>query len=111
MERKPILTRAAVVSVVGLVVTLLRHAGLTVPEDVAGLLVDAVLVLGPLALAWWAQRHTTPVADPRDTAGRPLVTAPVWRDDTAPAATAPGCQHPDCVLTHPHAGPAVLSRR
>lgn len=25
-----------------------------------------------------------------------------------PAMTEPGCQHPACVLPHPHAGPAVL---
>lgn len=29
----------------------------------------------------------------------------------APASTEPGCQHPDCVLDHPHAGPAELARR
>lgn len=27
---------------------------------------------------------------------------------TAPVGTAPGCQHPECVLEHPHDGPAVL---
>ncbi|MFI6162242.1 hypothetical protein ACIA59_20150 [Micromonospora haikouensis] len=27
----------------------------------------------------------------------------------APVATEPGCTHPDCVLEHPHAGPAVLA--
>lgn len=27
----------------------------------------------------------------------------------APVATEPGCQHPNCTLDHPHAGPAVLS--
>ncbi|MFG3709213.1 hypothetical protein ACGF7U_31405 [Micromonospora sp. NPDC047670] len=26
-----------------------------------------------------------------------------------PVATEPGCTHPDCVLEHPHAGPAVLT--
>lgn len=26
----------------------------------------------------------------------------------APVLTEPGCQHPACVLEHPHAGPAVL---
>jgi len=27
----------------------------------------------------------------------------------SPVATEPGCQHPECVLEHPHAGPAELS--
>lgn len=26
-----------------------------------------------------------------------------------PAMTEPGCSHPDCVLDHPHAGPALLT--
>src|SRR5688572_4350048 len=26
------------------------------------------------------------------------------------AMTEPGCTHPDCVLDHPHAGPAILAR-
>lgn len=29
--------------------------------------------------------------------------------DPAPVETEPGCQHPECVLDHPHAGPAVLA--
>ncbi len=29
----------------------------------------------------------------------------------APVATEPGCAHPECTLTHPHAGPAVLRAR
>ena len=28
-----------------------------------------------------------------------------------PVATEPGCSHPECTLTHPHAGPAVLRAR
>lgn len=27
----------------------------------------------------------------------------------APVATEPGCTHPDCVLLHPHDGPAILA--
>ena len=29
-------------------------------------------------------------------------------DPEGPVETQPGCQHPDCTLDHPHAGPAVL---
>jgi hypothetical protein len=28
----------------------------------------------------------------------------------APVSTEPGCSHPDCVLDHPHAGPAILAK-
>jgi predicted O-methyltransferase YrrM len=32
-----------------------------------------------------------------------------WMSDPeGPVETEPGCQHPDCTLDHPHAGPAVL---
>ncbi len=30
-------------------------------------------------------------------------------DPTGPVETEPGCMHPDCVLEHPHIGPAVLA--
>lgn len=29
---------------------------------------------------------------------------------TRVASTEPGCSHPQCILEHPHAGPAVLSK-
>ncbi|MFG2070984.1 hypothetical protein ACGFKZ_29405 [Micromonospora tulbaghiae] len=28
--------------------------------------------------------------------------------DAGPVGTEPGCAHPECVLAHPHAGPAIL---
>lgn len=76
MRPQPVLNRAAVVAVVGLVVAILRQAGVIVSPEVADLAVEAVAILGPLAVAWWSQRHVTPVDDPRDAAGRPLVTLP-----------------------------------
>lgn len=36
---------------------------------------------------------------------------PTLYETEEPASTEPGCQHPDCVLDHPHAGPAELARR
>jgi predicted O-methyltransferase YrrM len=38
--------------------------------------------------------------------GGPSVIVP-----DGPVATDPGCMHPDCVLTHPHTGPAELVER
>lgn len=38
----------------------------------------------------------------------PPAPGPIWTNGMAPAMTEPGCQHPQCTLQHPHAGPAVL---
>lgn len=37
--------------------------------------------------------------------------APIPDPPEAPVATEPGCTHPDCILEHPHAGPAILGGR
>lgn len=42
--------------------------------------------------------------------GNPVLPPPSVPDD-APIGTEPGCQHADCVLEHPHAGPAQLSKK
>lgn len=76
MTPQPLLSRAAVVGVVGALVVILRAVGVGVPPDVADALVDLVAILGPTVVALWTHRHVTPVVDPRDAAGRPLVSLP-----------------------------------
>ena len=75
VERQPVVNRAFVVAAVALVVAVLAKAGVVVPKDVAGNLVEVAAVLAPIAVAYWARRHVTPVKDPRDATGNPL--APV----------------------------------
>ena len=72
MERQPVVNRAFIVAAVALVVAALGKAGVVVPRDVAGNLVEVAAVLAPLAVASWARRHVTPVKDPRDADGNPL---------------------------------------
>lgn len=75
MERQPVVNRAFIVATVGLLVAALGKAGVVVPEDVAANLVEVAAVLAPIAVAYWARRHVTPVKDPRDADGEPLVRA------------------------------------
>lgn len=75
MERQPVVNRAFIVAAVALVVAALGKAGVVVPEDVAGNLIEVAAVLAPLAVAYWARRHVTPVKDPRNADGAPLVPA------------------------------------
>lgn len=72
MQRQPVVNRAFIVAAVALVVAALGKAGVMVPKDVAGNLVEVAAVLAPIALAYWARRHVTPVKDPRDGDGNPL---------------------------------------
>lgn len=75
--RQPVVTRAFVVAAISLIVAALGQAGVVVPKDVADQLTEVLAVLAPLAVAYWARRHVTPVADPRDVDGAPLVRGPV----------------------------------
>lgn len=72
MERQPVVNRAFIVASVALVVAALGKAGVVVPRDVADDLIEVAVVVAPLALAYWARRHVTPVKDPRDADGNPL---------------------------------------
>ena len=72
MERQPVVNRAFIVAAVGLTAAALAKAGVVVPKDVATNIVEVAAVLAPIALAYWARRHVTPVKDPRDAAGNQL---------------------------------------
>ncbi len=73
--RQPILTRALILAALGVVWAVLAHYAAPVPPTIREA-VDAFALAGvPLALAYWARRHTTPTADPRDAQGTPLVPA------------------------------------
>lgn len=72
MTRQPVVNRAFIVAALGLVVAALGKAGVVVPRDVADDLIEVAVVVAPLALAYWARRHVTPVKDPRDADGNPL---------------------------------------
>ncbi|MDG4801733.1 hypothetical protein [Micromonospora sp. WMMD980] len=75
MNRQPIVNRAAIVSVVTAIVAILASFGVAVPDDVRLAVVELVAIAAPFAVAYWARRHTTPVDDPQDANGSPLVPA------------------------------------
>lgn len=88
--REPGLTRAGVVTAIsGLSAALVwLHGGVysTWLDEHKDALAGALLLVGPTISAWLARRHTTPLADPRDADGAPLVAAPPVVDTTAEVA-------------------------
>ncbi|WP_329105530.1 hypothetical protein OG792_32880 [Micromonospora sp. NBC_01699] len=75
MSRQPIVTRAAIVSGVGTVVALLALFGVDVPAPISAAVVGVLVIVAPFAVALLARRHTTPISDPQDANGSPLVPA------------------------------------
>ncbi|MEU4568654.1 hypothetical protein [Micromonospora sp. NPDC023956] len=88
MTRQPILTRALIVSALGLVYAVLAHFGVELPPEIKDRFEEFAVVAAPLAVAYWSRRHTTPVADPRAEDGRPLEPTPASPDATAEDAPA-----------------------
>lgn len=84
IARQPILTRALVVAVIALGAAILGRYGVTIPPDIRVPLAEVVAVAAPIALALWARRHTTPLADPRDATGRPLIVADTATEQAFP---------------------------
>jgi hypothetical protein len=76
MQRQPVVNRAFIVAAIALVVAALAKAGVVIPADISTNLVEVGAVLAPLAVAYWARRHVTPVNDPRAGDGTPLVKGP-----------------------------------
>jgi hypothetical protein len=76
-QPKPVLTRAGIITVISVLTALLTKVGLGqvasclsgAEDPIAGL----VLAIGPVYTAVLSQRHTTPVASPRDNDGTKLV--------------------------------------
>ncbi|MDG4792710.1 hypothetical protein [Micromonospora sp. WMMD1082] len=75
MSRQPLLTRAAIIAGLGLLYATLAHFGVILPPAIADAVEPFALAVIPIALAYWGRGHVTPVADPRDADGSPLVPA------------------------------------
>ncbi|SCL32971.1 hypothetical protein GA0070616_4602 [Micromonospora nigra] len=94
MSRHPILSRALIVSGVVLVLAILAHFGIVLPPEIAERVEEFAIVAGPVAVAWWAARRTTPISDPRDADGTPLVPDPAAGHETSGGAGA-GSESPE----------------
>lgn len=60
--REPLLSRGAVVAVAAVGLDLLVAYGVHIDDSQKTAVLAVINVLAPLALAWWARRHVTPVA-------------------------------------------------
>ncbi|MFI7069540.1 hypothetical protein [Micromonospora sediminicola] len=94
MNRQPIVNRALILAGLALVYAILAHFGITLPPEIKGRVEDFATIALPLALAYWASRHTTPVSDPRDANGSPLVPAEA-ADDEADGGAGAGSFSPE----------------
>jgi hypothetical protein len=78
MNENPVTASAAVVAVIGSIITALVAFGLDVTDGqrnaIIGLVVPTFVLVGLIG-AWWARRQVTPLANPRDNALAPLVRA------------------------------------
>lgn len=76
-NRQIVLTRNTIVGVVGAIVGLLAVVGVGVSDALSDQIVDVLVVVLPLVLTLgaglWTRLHVTPVFDPRDADGTPLV--------------------------------------
>lgn len=77
MNKRPLVTRAFIVSVVGATLALLVSFGLPLTADQQEAILQWAGVVGaPLAalvVATWSRKHVTPVANPKSADGEPLV--------------------------------------
>lgn len=81
MSRQPLANRALILAGLALAYVALARLGVEVPADVKGAVEDFALIAVPVALAYWGRRHVTPVSDPRDANGSPLVPAEAAGDE------------------------------
>ncbi|WP_189333206.1 hypothetical protein [Actinoplanes ianthinogenes] len=79
----------------GLIVAVLGRYGVAIPDDIRDASVEVIAIVGPLVAAYWARRHVTPTADPRDADGRPLVPAPTTASQDATAGGDEGGETPE----------------
>ena len=73
MNREPVLTPAAISSGVAAVVALLVAFGLELSADQTAAIMGVVAVVAPLVVAAVGRSRVTPINDPRDDDGTPLV--------------------------------------
>jgi hypothetical protein len=84
METQPVLTWAGIVAFVGGLLALLVTFGVPITGDQTTAALAALVLAGPIVTALVARGKVTPVANPKDNTGTPLVpvtpTSPVSAD-------------------------------
>lgn len=80
MQQNPVITTAAITSIVGAVLSLLTAFGVPMTPEQQAALSGFILIIAPWIVALVGQRTTTPLSKPRDTDGEILT-----RSDNTPA--------------------------
>ena len=73
MDREPLITAGAITGAVTAVIALVVAFGVDVTEDQQAAILGVVAVIAPAVVALWSRRKVTPLADPKDTDGTPLM--------------------------------------
>ena len=72
MQNEPVITANGIVAFVSAVIVLAISFGAPITEAQKAAIIGVVVIVAPLAAAWYIRRHTTSLADPRDADGAPL---------------------------------------
>lgn len=73
METQPVLSWAGIVAFIGGLLALLVTLGVPITDDQTKAALAALVLAGPIVTALVARRKVTPLANPKDNAGNPLV--------------------------------------
>lgn len=72
MSNTPLITTAAITSIVGAVIALLTAFGVSLTADQQAAILGFIAVLAPWVVALVGHNTTTPLANPKDEDGHPL---------------------------------------
>lgn len=72
MNSQPLLTTAALTSLVGAIIALLVSFGVSLTGEQQAAIMGLVTIISPFVVALIGQHYTTTLADPKDEDGAPL---------------------------------------
>jgi hypothetical protein len=72
MNTEPVVWANGIVAFVTAALVMGISFGLPVNEEQKAAIIGVVVIVAPLAAAWWARKQVTPLAAPRDAMGRKL---------------------------------------
>ena len=72
-EQEPVITANSIVAFISAAIVLAITFGLSISEEQKAAILGVVVIVAPLVAAWWARRKVTPLAEPKDEDGSPLV--------------------------------------
>jgi len=72
MRNEPVVTANGIVALVTALLVLSVSFGLSLTDEQRAAIIGVVVIVAPLASAWWIRRQVTPLSAPRDEDGAPL---------------------------------------